>query len=546
MAENLDDDEPAPEPDQRFEDAAPAPLTKSRPNPVSENSGQPAAGADVDYEYALCSAILGPDGAKFWAQAEKALAGNILQMEPRQMWAAWQDGTPLDDLITLAEKTKISIARILEIGRIDTMGVTWASGLRILLELARAAEIKHLAGRLVERPDLADTLGPKLVALTAASAPIKGPAGVPATDFRIMPASDRSCLLGNRYLNRGDGMVIAGNSGMGKSSLTIQSAIMWGLGKDFMGIKPNGLLKSLILQSEDSEGDIAEVVQSIFHHLKFGPEEIETVRRNVILVTDRINRGAAFIKHMASLVKLHKPDLVWINPLAAFADGDMAEAQEAGIFLREQLNGLNSECEFAYVIVTHTTKPATGKDKGERKWNEAQYNMAGSYDLTGWARAIICVEATEIQGEFNLTLAKRGVRAGIMKSVVGENGIERLERSTSIPVKHATGFFRPAPLTEDIPLVVWEKRTVATSQEEGKRPGGPTKVGFDNYALIFPNSKEKAKGVRVLHRLANEIRPLSISTFMRLVDDAVKDQFLVRCLDNPLQPTYYFKTTPKE
>ena len=544
MAENLDD-EPLPEHvEQGWEEAPAEPRPVERtPEPQRERPIPPAE-LNPDFELALCSAILGPDGARFWAEAENALDGNFLQMEARSLWKAWRDGVPLDDLIKLADLTKLTIPRILEIGRIDTMGVTWSSGLRQLMERARAAEIKHLAGKLAEHPDLADTITLKLLAL-AAPASQKGLPSVPAADFRIMPADSRTCLLGNRYLNRGDGLVIAGNSGMGKSSLTIQSAMMWGMGRDFMGIKPNGMLKSLILQSEDSEGDIAEVVQSIFHQLNFGPEEISLVRQNVIIVTDRIHRGAQFIAELRTQIARHKPDLVWLNPLAAFADGDMADAQEAGVFLREQLNGLNAKEEFGYVVVTHTTKPPTGKDKTPRAWNEQQYNMAGSFDLTGWARAIMILEATETQGEFNIILAKRGIRAGIRKAVRGENGLERWERSTSIPVKHATGFFRPDPLTEDIPLVVWEPRTVAASEEAKSPAGRKGKFSFETYALVFPKDKAGAKGVRWLHRLAAEIRPIGTSAFMNLIDDAVTDGHLVRDLSNPAQPVYYFKTTPK-
>ena len=72
------------------------------------------------------------------------------------------------------------------------------------------------------------------------------------SSFRIPEPKDRSILLGNRYLNRGDGLILSGSSGIGKSSISMQGAAEWALGDPFLGIKPNGPLRSLIIQAEDA------------------------------------------------------------------------------------------------------------------------------------------------------------------------------------------------------------------------------------------------------------------------------------------------------
>src|SRR5690349_14445158 len=91
--------------------------------------------------------------------------------------------------------------------------------------------------------------------------------------FSIPPANDKSILLGNRYLNRGDGLVLSSSSGMGKSSMSHQMAADWALGLPFHGIAPNGPLRILIVQSEDSDGDIAEVWQSLKHVKRYTPAQ---------------------------------------------------------------------------------------------------------------------------------------------------------------------------------------------------------------------------------------------------------------------------------
>lgn len=519
----------------------PAPAAKKRAQ--GANGAAPMAGDENSPEYALVSAVLGDSEGPSRSSLKEVPPDAFQIPETRALWSAMLESDP-DDLIRVSELSHVPVARLLQIADIDRMGATFNSSLRHVRERKVASEVKRLGGLLSENPAGLPDILRRLVQLADQPGTKVLPAK-PINDFAIAPKSDRSCLLGNRYLNRGDGLVLVGNSGMGKSSMTLQMAILWALGRNAFGIRPNGLLKSLIIQSEDSEGDIAEVWASIVHVLKLSPKELELVRESVIVVTDRIHRGAAFIAEVREHIRAHRPDLVWINPLAAFMDGDISDAERAGVFLREQLNGLNAACEFAWCAVHHTTKPAAQqKGQAEVKWNEAQYGMAGSYEVIGWARAIMVLKAGEEPGQFDLILAKRGTRADVMVEVQGDNGITRLERTTRIPLQHATGTFRPKPLTEDIPLVFWEPRKVAAS-EMGQRSGRPKRHSFETYIPIFPDSQAKAQGIRFLHRCANEIMPLSISTFTSILESAVLDKLLTKDNSNPKQPKYYLSAAPK-
>jgi hypothetical protein len=88
----------------------------------------------------------------------------------------------------------------------------------------------------------------------------------PLGSFKLPAPGDPSVLIGNRWLSRGDIAILASTSGMGKSSLSIQAATTWALGRDlFGGFKPHRPIKSLIMQAEDGEGDIAEVKHSMYH-----------------------------------------------------------------------------------------------------------------------------------------------------------------------------------------------------------------------------------------------------------------------------------------
>ncbi len=321
------------------------------------------------------------------------------------------------------------------------------------------------------------------------------------TDFSVPDRSDRSVLLGNRYLNRGDGAVIVGTSGMGKSSMSIQMATLFALGRPAFGVPCNGPMTSLIIQSEDSDGDIGEMWLSIMHTLKLSDKQITQVRERVKIQSERVRRGDQFIAQLRKTVAKVKPDLVWINPLQAFMDGDVTDSRDLGKFLREGLNGINP-AQFGYIIIHHTTKPATGKDKTDRLWHEVMYDMAGGAEIINWARAILSLRAAPKEGDFNLILAKRGRRAGVTKEVDQGAG-KRIEPSTTVPLRHAKGFIPAAEcgLERDLPIIFWEEREPDVAPETGNSKGGrPPKHEFKDYRNIFPQKNSPGMELAPLHR----------------------------------------------
>lgn len=360
----------------------------------------------------------------------------------------------------------------------------------------------------------------------------------PLTDFNLLARDDPSILLGNRYLSRGDGAILSSTSGMGKSSLSIQAAVSWARGLPlFGGLDPHGRkLRSLIFQSEDSDGDVAEVRHSIFHAEKMDAAEQAEVGERVKIVTDRIHRGASFHTELKRQVELHKPDIVWINPLLAFIGGDVNDAEAAGSFLREGLNSLNDPPRFAYIIVHHTSKPP--KEKTDRKWNEVMYDMAGSADLTNWARAIISLRPADKQGNFNLVFAKRGVRAGYTKLEERTGGIKWPVPTTTIGIRHSGE--RMTVDGQEMGVIYWQACELSEETQTKSNAGRKKSVVFSDVAEAFAIGQSAATGFRVIHRAAKEIRPnIGVSAMIRVIDEAVEDGVL--CLDktNPKSPKYF-------
>lgn len=354
----------------------------------------------------------------------------------------------------------------------------------------------------------------------------------PITSFAIPSDTDPSILLGNRYLNRGDGAVLASGSGVGKSSLSIQAAVTWSLSRPFFGIKPNGQLRSLIIQAEDTDGDIGEVWESVRKGLKISPEEEICVRERVAIVTDRTHRGESFIRLLRAQIKRFKPDLVWINPLFAFMDGDVMDARDAGRFLREGLNGLNEPPTFGYVIVHHTSKPPSPKDRGERRWNEIQYDMSGSAELTNWARAVLSLRPTANEGEFNLVLAKRGRRAGVTKEVQHQASV-RHEPTTTIPLRHSEELIEVPGRTKPMHAIFWEPRPDDENGSDApKKPGRgrPEKYPFGDFQSKFSahiKGREKRKAFGFIKRLAGEVTNIPTGSFYTVLKGWMNDGFVI-------------------
>lgn len=405
-------------------------------------------------------------------------------------------------------------------------------------QAAGKREIIARATALVEHAYNGDTLEEVQRAaegLTGINTPRTRLTGKSLNSFGLPGKSDGSVLIGDRYLSKGDGAILCSTSGMGKSSFSIQAATSWALGQPmFGGFQPSRPLKSLIFQSEDSEGDIAEVKLSLFHAMKLDDKQVAQVGENVVIVTDRVHRGDAFITELKRQIGLHKPDLVWINPLLAFIGGDVNDAHEAGKFLREGLNSLNEPAQFAYIVVHHTSKPP--KEKTDRKWNEVMYDMAGSADLTNWARAIISLRPGDQEGRFNLVLAKRGRRAGFTREKKGKI-TTFMEPVTTISVKHATDRFTPEDGYE-MPVIHW---SICEDVVESAGPGGRQRVAkLDKFIHVFGIGIDNSIGFRPMLRAAQEIQPtLSNTAFYNMLDAATEAGSVMVDKRNPRQPKYY-------
>ena len=231
--------------------------------------------------------------------------------------------------------------------------------------------------------------------------------------------NDPNRLLGTgRWLSKGSTCLVAGYSGGGKSTLTIQAAVYWALGLGLFGIRPVRPLRSLLIQAEDDEGDTAEMVQGVLGALGKSPVDLEGR-----VVIERVSGavGPKFCKFLRQLIEQHKPDLVWINPLFAFAGCNLMDPKEAGVFLRRDLIPVAVETETCFFVIHHLRKPDRDGNKGNQLLPESllQYLAIGGSEIQNAFREVmILMEETNKTNDgtrlFELILTKRGKRAGAL------------------------------------------------------------------------------------------------------------------------------------
>ncbi len=262
-------------------------------------------------------------------------------------------------------------------------------------------------------PDLLRRLPVEFAALADGMAANTTPAALPLSALVRHAGDDPDELLRHRFLCRGGGLLLCGPTGVGKSSLSIQCAVLWGIGKPSFGIYPARPLKSLVVQAENDGGDMAEFRDGVYHGLNLAEDERELAGNCVAVVREDERTGPDFFRSVVRpLLKEHRPDLLWIDPALSYLGGDVKSQEDVGGFLRNGLNPLLREFGCAAVVCHHTNKPPNGREKPDWQAGDFAYLGSGSAEWANWARAVLALRSLGSHEVFELRAGKRGSRLG--------------------------------------------------------------------------------------------------------------------------------------
>lgn len=334
------------------------------------------------------------------------------------------------------------------------------------------------------------------------------------------PDEDPNCMIGARWLCKGGSCLLIGPSGVGKSSITTQAAIRWGSGLPFFGITPIYELKSLIIQAENDEGDIAEQVQGVLEGMEISPfdrDKIDKINENVVFVRDAIHTGEAFTAVLQRLIDRHKPHIVWIDPLLSFIGADISKQEVCSHFLRNLLNPISAATGVIFMCIHHTGKPPKDKKTAQAGWNSSDfaYLGIGSSELTNWARAVMVLQQVN-NTIFELKLAKRGSRAEAL-DLAGN-------MTTSLFLRHSDVGLnwiqveRPEPDEDEQPR---RKK----KHDDGGEPGtaGRPPLNFD-YNRFYESIKGESFTINQLVSRAASFAGCSTSTIHKKVLTILKER----------------------
>ena len=228
-------------------------------------------------------------------------------------------------------------------------------------------------------------------------------------------------VLGNYYLERGCALFIYAQSGIGKSSLVIQCTACWACGKECIDLIPNGPLRIIVFQSEDTENDLSFQAK-IIRALKL-EVHLDLIARNTHIESLRGVQGSAAIAAMRDVLHARRrlsrgptdsgTDLIIINPYSAYMDGDINRPQDNARFLYGLLQPLLIEFNCAAALPHHTPKTT---NQNRESWSpyDYMYSGAGAATITNFSRAIITIEPDKKSqcGIFNFRAAKRFRESG--------------------------------------------------------------------------------------------------------------------------------------
>jgi RecA-family ATPase len=260
---------------------------------------------------------------------------------------------------------------------------------------------------------------------------------------------DPNHMIGHgRWLCRGGSLLITGQSGIGKSSFTMQTACSWALGRELFGIPVKKPLRIGVVQAECDVGDLAEAYQGVTSAMGLTPADRQVLKENLRFYTETTKTGKDFADLVRKIVVRMKLDVIFCDPLLSYVGGDLSKQEVASHFLRNLIQPILKDTGCIIVFTHHEGKPKPKEVTEGQTISDMAYSGLGSSELVNWARAIINVRReSKDYPIFSFNLTKRGKLAG-MRTQDGKPTL-------SLKLRHAEGkvLWEVAPLSSKFELL---------------------------------------------------------------------------------------------
>ena len=238
-------------------------------------------------------------------------------------------------------------------------------------------------------------------------------------DYLQKGINTKDILIGDGWLERGGTFLLVAQSGIGKSLAIFQIACCWACGKGgphafFLDPYNGKPLRIVIIQNEDSPNDLHRQSR-LLNALGLTKEQNDLVHENLWIETVRGKLGLQAIETFRKILELRKPcDILILNPLSAYASGDLTRTEDAVEFLYGQFAPLLDHYECGGAAAHHTPKSTGTTQKNKDRWSsyDFMYSGAGAAILTNFARAYITFDPKGSSQVFDVRMAKRFAESG--------------------------------------------------------------------------------------------------------------------------------------
>lgn len=216
-------------------------------------------------------------------------------------------------------------------------------------------------------------------------------------------------VIRHRFLCRQGSLLLVGPTGIGKSSFSLQCAILWASGVTAFGLEPARPLRTLLCQAENDEGDLAEFRDGVCRGLDLNEETVRKGLENIFVLSEKSKTGAELCITLEALMVGQNYDLVIIDPALAYLGGDSNKGADVSRFLRNELNPVLEKANVGCVLIHHTVKPP--REKGAQwRAGDLAYLGSGSAEFANWARAVLALQSVGSHDVYKLVVGKRGKR----------------------------------------------------------------------------------------------------------------------------------------
>ena len=201
------------------------------------------------------------------------------------------------------------------------------------------------------------------------------------SELRAYEPDNGAVLFGESHICRGEVFIIGGEPSVGKSTAATELAICGAQGRDWLGLKAHGKIKTLIIQNENGRYRL----QQEYAARGLGNEIEES-----ILVSEPPPYGMTlnhpdFLEDVKAALESFVPDVVIFDPWNAAAKDDKAADYSAAFdALRNMLP--KGKDKPALGIVAHTRKPKS--DERRTGGSGMMHLLAGSYVITSVPRCV--------------------------------------------------------------------------------------------------------------------------------------------------------------